>query len=144
MSCSCVDASSRGLAPLASVTSPKSRRACVFGFIISLHAHLLTSTIDHYSRNNYCKYILQSLILTVKWFLHNIDYAFLTMSDATLPTLRSTSSGANPRSTSSSIPSSSESDVYPFLVLSQHSIINGEPPEVDNGKLARQKRKRTR
>jgi hypothetical protein len=66
------------------------------------------------------------------------------MSDATLPTLRSTSSEADPRSTYSSVPNSSESDVYPFLVHSQHSIINGEPPEVDNGKLARQKRKRTR
>ena len=66
------------------------------------------------------------------------------MSDATLPTLRSTSSEADPPSTSSSVPSSSEGDVYPFLFHSEGSIINGEPPEVDNGKLARQKRKRTR
>lgn len=39
---------------------------------------------------------------------------------------------------------SEKEDVFPFLVHSQDSITNGEPPEVDNAKLARQKRKRTR
>jgi hypothetical protein len=66
------------------------------------------------------------------------------MTDATLPPLRSTSSEADPRSTSSSITSSSSSDVYPFIVHSPHSIINGEPPEAVNGKLEGKKRKRTR
>lgn len=37
-----------------------------------------------------------------------------------------------------------EQDVFPFLVASQDSVTNGEPPVVDNAKLARQKRKRTR
>lgn len=66
------------------------------------------------------------------------------MSDATLPTLRPTRSETDPRPAYSSVPSSSESDVYPFVVHSQHSIISGEAPEVDEGKLSRQKRKRTR
>ena len=122
------------------------RRAWVFGLIITipLHAHFPLSTIDNYNDNPYCKYTLRSLIQTVIVFLHNIDYALPIMIDATLPTLRSTSSEADPRPTSSSIASSSESDVYSFLVHSPHSIVNGELPEVDNGKLAPQKRKRTR
>lgn len=37
-----------------------------------------------------------------------------------------------------------EQDVFPFLVHSQDSVTKGEGPEVDNAKLARQKRKRTR
>lgn len=66
------------------------------------------------------------------------------MSDATLPSLLSASSEAVLRSIQSSDPISSDGDIFPFLVHSQQSITNGEPPEVDNGKLARQKRRRTR
>jgi isocitrate dehydrogenase kinase/phosphatase len=76
-------------------------------------------------------------------FYFIVDYALLTMSDATLPSLpppshEDSTVGKSPRS------SSSGNDVFPFLVHSQESVTNGDPPEVDNGRLARQKRRRTR
>lgn len=37
-----------------------------------------------------------------------------------------------------------EQDAFPFVVHSQDAVTKGEGPEVDNAKLARQKRKRTR
>ena len=70
-------------------------------------------------------------------------HASLTMSDATPPPLRSSSvPDTQPIEASERV--SSNSDVFPFLVHSQESVTNGKPPEVDNGRLARQKRRRTR
>lgn len=44
------------------------------------------------------------------------------------------------------IPTTTEptTETYPFLVASQDSVTNGEPPTIDNAKLASAKRKRTR
>jgi hypothetical protein len=78
-----------------------------------------------------------------KRLLQVVDYALPAMSDATL-LLLCPSSTAECRSTQSSDLNISDNDVFPFLVHSQSSVTNGEAPEVDNGKLARQKRRRTR
>ncbi|KFX87351.1 hypothetical protein V490_08326 [Pseudogymnoascus sp. VKM F-3557] len=64
------------------------------------------------------------------------------MNDTTLPKLPS-SVGQDAPPTAASERVSSDNDVFPFLVHSQESVTNGGPPEVDNGRLARQKRRRT-
>ncbi|KAI9730462.1 MAG: hypothetical protein M1818_008157 [Claussenomyces sp. TS43310] len=65
------------------------------------------------------------------------------MSDATLPPLASSSASAESQDAGISEASATQQDVFAFLVHSQASVTNGEPPEVDNGKLARPKRRRT-
>ncbi|KFY31079.1 hypothetical protein V493_01443 [Pseudogymnoascus sp. VKM F-4281 (FW-2241)] len=64
------------------------------------------------------------------------------MNDTTLPKLPS-STGQDAPPTAASERVLSDNDVFPFLVHSQESVTNGGPPEVDNGRLARQKRRRT-
>ncbi|OBT59472.1 hypothetical protein VE04_00314 [Pseudogymnoascus sp. 24MN13] len=64
------------------------------------------------------------------------------MNDTTLPKLPS-ATGQDAPPTAASERVSSDNDVFPFLVHSQESVTNGGPPEVDNGRLARQKRRRT-
>lgn len=75
---------------------------------------------------------------------HNKDDSMLTMSNATSPSAPE----EVPRGETPPKPEYTgevtEQGVFPFLVASQDSVTNGEPPEVDNAKLARQKRKRTR
>src|SRR5437016_83724 len=66
------------------------------------------------------------------------------MTDATLPQLPTSLMATEARSTHSSSSNSRENDAYPFIVHSQQAITNGEPPEVDNSKLVRKNRKRTR
>lgn len=65
------------------------------------------------------------------------------MSNATSPSAKSVPRGETPPKPEYA-GEVTEQDVFPFLVHSQDSVTNGEPPEVDNAKLARQKRKRTR
>lgn len=65
------------------------------------------------------------------------------MNDTTLPKLPSPT-GQDAPTAAASERVSSDNDVFPFLVHSQESVTNGGPPEVDNGRLARQKRRRTR
>ena len=73
------------------------------------------------------------------------------MTNASFTRDESSSSEGRPESQNSETNSSENNgkfenadDIYPFLVHSQDSVSNGDPPEVDNGKLARQKRRRTR
>ena len=75
---------------------------------------------------------------------HNKDDHTLTMSNAISPSaLQEVTRGQTPPKPEYT-GEVTEQDVFPFLVASQESVTNGEPPEVDNAKLARQKRKRTR
>ena len=75
---------------------------------------------------------------------HNKDDSTLTMSNATSPSApKKVPRGETPPKPEYT-GEVTEQDVFPFLVASQDSVTNGEPPEVDNAKLARQKRKRTR